>query len=65
MNTGSIGGSNKLLTMKESAEYLRRSYKNYASSYKRWGIPAHRIAGRVYFRTRDLESFLDSVKEVA
>lgn len=64
MNSG-IGGNNRLLTMKESADYLRRSYKNFASSYKRWGIPAHRISGRVYFRVRDLESFLNSVREDA
>jgi hypothetical protein len=65
MNNGSIGGSNQLLTMHEAADYVRRSYKNYASSYRRWGIAAHRIQGRVYFRVRDLESFLSSVREVA
>jgi hypothetical protein len=64
MNTGKLGGSNNLLTMKESAAYLRRSYKNYAANYRRWGIPAHRIQSRVYFRVRDLEAFLDNVREV-
>lgn len=65
MNTGKLGGSNNLLTMHEAADYVCRSYKNFASNYKRWLIPCHRIQGRVYFRVRDLEAFLDNVREVA
>ena len=65
MNTGHIGGSNSMLTMHEAADYLRRSYKNFAANYKRWGIPCHRIESRVYFRSRDLEAFLDKTRETS
>ena len=70
---GRIGGSNKVVSMHYAASYLQVSYKYFASMYKmpsaaypdRWGIPHHRIGGRVKFRVRDLENYLDSTREAA
>jgi excisionase family DNA binding protein len=61
--SGRIGGSNRLLPMSEAAEYLAHSYKHFAESYRLWHIPFHKVGGRVYFRERDLEGFLDRVRE--
>jgi excisionase family DNA binding protein len=60
---GRIGGSNRVLSMREAADYLGVSYKRFAASYKGWSIACHRIGGRVKFRERDLEWFLDRTRE--
>ena len=62
---GKIGGSNKLVSMHEAADYLSVSYKNFAANYKGWHIPFHRVGNRVKFRERDLETFLDRHRETA
>lgn len=63
---GRIGGSNKVVTMHDAAEYVGVSYKCFARHYKEnWRIPHHVIGRRVMFRERDLEAFLDRTREVA
>ncbi len=57
-----IGGSNVMLSMHEAAEYVGLSYKHFAAHYREWGIVHHRIGKYVRFRTRDIESFLDSTR---
>lgn len=55
-----VGGSNRVLTMREAADYVGMSYYRFARHYRAdWGIPFHRVGARVQFRERDLESFLD------
>jgi len=53
-----IGGSNRMLNMRETAEFLGVSHKSLQSNWRRWGLPAYRIGKRVQFRERDLEAWL-------
>lgn len=60
---GRIGGSNRVLSMHEAAQYLGQSYKWFAATYRERGIPRHYVGRLVKFRERDLESYLDRVRE--
>jgi hypothetical protein len=61
---GRIGGDNSLLTMRQAAERVHVSYHRFAASYKPWGIRFVRFPnGRIMFRVRHLESWLDSLTE--
>lgn len=63
---GRIGGSNRILTMREAAGYVGMSYYRFARHYRSdWRIPCYRVGGRVNFRERDLESFLDQNREAS
>lgn len=59
-----IGGSNKLISMREAADFLGLSYKGFAASYKAMRIPCFKVGRSVKFRIRDLESWLEG-KRVA
>lgn len=54
-----IGGSNKLLTTREAAEYLALpSVRTLQDNWKKWGIPAAKFGRGLKFRVRDLDSFV-------
>ena len=53
-----IGGSNKLLTMVQTAEYLGVPASTFAHKWREWGLRGYRVGKRVQFRERDLESWL-------
>jgi hypothetical protein len=59
VDSGRIGGSNRVMTMREAADYLHRSYKNFAANYKGWEITPTRIGRRVYFLQRHLDHFIE------
>lgn len=56
---GRIGGSNKVISMHDAADYVAVSYHRFAANYKAWGIAYHTIGGRIKFRERDLEHYLE------
>jgi hypothetical protein len=49
--------------MREAADYLRVSYKRFCSNYALWKIPCVRIGGRVKFRQRHLDEFIERCTE--
>jgi hypothetical protein len=53
-----VGGSNRMLNMRETAEFLGVPYKSLQGSWYRWELPGIRIGKRVQFRERDLEAWL-------
>ena len=53
-----IGGSNRMLNMRETAEFLGVPYKSLQANWRRWEVPAYRIGKRLQFRERDLETWL-------
>jgi hypothetical protein len=59
-----IGGSNKMLSMHQAAEYCGMTYKHYAANYIPLGIPYHKIGRSVKFRVRDLEWWLAARRHV-
>lgn len=61
------GDASEVMTAREAAEYLGRSYGNFMNSYKTWHIPWHQYTpgGRVLFRRKDLEAFLERTRQAA
>jgi excisionase family DNA binding protein len=62
LNRVTVGGSNKLLSIKETAEYLSISERTLRNHFRTWGIPAHKVGRAIRFRMRDIESFLERNK---
>lgn len=60
-----IGGSNKMLTTAQAAEYLGLpNAMSLRDNYKQWHIPASKYGGALHFRQRDLDVFI-AQREVA
>ena len=55
----SVGGSNRLLSVPEAAEYLAVPERTLRENFRRWGIPAHKVGRALRFRVRDIESYLE------
>ncbi|WP_432096306.1 helix-turn-helix domain-containing protein [Streptomyces sp. bgisy100] len=53
------GGSNRLLTPTQTADYLAISLSTLYSQWRNWGIPACRVGRHLRFRERDLENWID------
>jgi excisionase family DNA binding protein len=54
-----IGGSNRLISLKDTAEFLDVPV---STLYKRWrafGLTAYRVGRSIKFRERDIEAWLD------
>jgi excisionase family DNA binding protein len=56
---GRIGGSNKLISMREAAELLNVSYKRLAANRETWGIKSVRVGGRIKFAERELQAYVE------
>lgn len=61
----SLGGSNRLLTPSQAAEYLNVPQRSLRDSWRRWGLKAHHVGKHLRFRERDLESWLERNAEGA
>ncbi|MET8680918.1 helix-turn-helix domain-containing protein [Streptomyces sp. NPDC004647] len=53
------GGSNRLLTPPQTAEFLAVPLSTLYSQWRRWGLPAYRVGRHLRFRERDLEAWLN------
>ena len=61
-----LGGSNVMLRMQEAADYVGISRSRFYRHYKDdWHITHYRVGNRVNFRVRDLDAYLDRVREAA
>lgn len=58
----SAGGSNALLTLKETAEYLNVNHRTFEAQWRSWGLTAHRVGRGLRFRVRDIERWLEQNK---
>lgn len=54
-----VGGSNKLVSMRDAAERLGYSYVWFSRQYRGWGLKSVRIGRKVMFTERDLDAFVD------
>ena len=52
------GGSNRLLTPTQTAEFLAVPLSTLYSNWRIWGLTAYRIGKHLRFRERDLELWL-------
>lgn len=53
-----LGGSNKLITMMQTAEFLGVPPSTLQHNWKAWGLPGYKVGKRIQFRERDLELWL-------
>ncbi|MGW7002618.1 helix-turn-helix domain-containing protein [Streptomyces sp. NPDC054933] len=53
------GGSNRLLTPEEVAEWLRVSATTVRNKYRAWGIKPQKVGRLLRFRERDIANYLD------
>jgi excisionase family DNA binding protein len=54
------GGSNRLLTPAEVAEWLKVSEVTVKNKYRTWGLKAQKVGRLLRFRERDIVAYLDS-----
>jgi excisionase family DNA binding protein len=55
-----LGGSNRLISMREAADRINYSYVYFSQHFREWGIPSIRTGRKVQFRERDLEDFIET-----
>jgi excisionase family DNA binding protein len=55
----SQGGSNRLLTPEEVAEWLKVSEITVRNKYRAWGLKAQKVGRLLRFRERDIVAYLD------
>jgi excisionase family DNA binding protein len=53
------GGSNRLLTPEEVAEWLKVSDTTVRNKYRAWGLKAQKVGRLLRFRERDIVSYLE------
>ncbi len=56
--TNSIGGSNRMLSVRETAELLGVPLSTIYSQWRGWGLKAYRVGRALKFREREIESWL-------
>src|SRR4051794_5552364 len=56
---GSLGGSNRLLTVVEVAEYLGVPKKTVYECWRSWGLRAYKVGRHLRFRERDIGVWLE------
>ncbi|QIS16439.1 helix-turn-helix domain-containing protein [Nocardia arthritidis] len=56
----SPGGSNRLLTPQEVAEWLKVSEITVKNKYRIWGLKSQKVGRLLRFRERDVVAYLDA-----
>lgn len=59
MTTKNLGGSNRMISLRDTAERLGVTPDSFYKTWRRWGIPAYRIGKAIKFRERDIEHWLE------
>jgi excisionase family DNA binding protein len=54
-----LGGSNRLLTVDEVADYLGVPKKTVYACWQDWGLKAYKVGRHLRFRQRHVEDWLD------
>ena len=54
-----VGGSNRLLTPEEVAEWLKVSDITVRNKYRHWGLKAQKVGRLLRFRERDIVAYLE------
>jgi len=54
-----IGGSNKLISLADTAELLDVPTSTLYKRWQEWGLQAYRVGRSLKFRERDVEAWID------
>lgn len=52
------GGSNRLMTVDETAELLSVPKRTLYGKWREWGLPGYRVGKHLRFRERDVEHWI-------
>jgi excisionase family DNA binding protein len=55
----SSGGSNRLMSVDEVADYLAVPKATVYAQWRTWGLKAHKVGKHLRFRERNLETWLE------
>lgn len=57
--TGTLGGSNRLLSARDVAELLAVPERTVRDKWRAWGLPAYRIGKHLRWKERDVLAWID------
>ena len=57
--TGTLGGSNRLLSAREVAGILGVPERTVRDKWREWGLPAYRIGKHLRWKERDVLAWID------
>ena len=57
--TGTMGGSNRLLSAREVAEILGVPERTVRERWREWNLPAYRIGKHLRWREREVHAWID------
>jgi excisionase family DNA binding protein len=57
--TGTLGGSNKMLSAREVAAILSVPERTVRERWRDWGLPAYRIGKHLRWREREVHAWID------
>jgi excisionase family DNA binding protein len=60
--TGTLGGSNRMLSARDVAELLAVPERSVRDKWRAWGLPAYRIGKHLRWRERDVLAWIDRQK---
>jgi excisionase family DNA binding protein len=53
-----IGGSNRLVSCRELAEFLSVPERTVRDNWRKWNLQAHKVGRAIRFRERDVDAWL-------
>jgi excisionase family DNA binding protein len=56
---GTLGGSNRMLSVREVAEILGIPERTVRDKWREWGLTAYRIGKHLRWRERDVHAWID------
>ncbi len=57
--TGTLGGSNRMLSARDVAAILAVPERTVRDKWREWGLPAYRIGKHLRWRERDVHAWID------
>jgi excisionase family DNA binding protein len=57
---GPLGGSNRMLSIRDLAELLGISERTVRDQWRTWGLTGYRIGRHLRFREREIHAWIDS-----
>lgn len=57
--TGTLGGSNRLLSARDVAAILAVPERTVRDKWREWGLPAYKIGKHLRWRERDVQAWID------
>jgi excisionase family DNA binding protein len=60
-----LGGSSRLISMREAAAHLGTPLSTFQKHYREWDVPARKIGRSVKFMVRELDAWIEAQPKVS